>query len=597
MSRSAKNHTSSSERPVKNRKVDHNRPSLNQDFQRRDFLSSVWTEMNAYRKEAQFTDVVLMVGGREFPCHKIVLVSGSDYFKGMFSPGMVEHQRGKVSISGIEVQAMAVLLDYLYTGNVSITNMNVQALLETANLLLVCSLKDSCIEFMLDHIDASNCLGIWQILDSLGLREYERARNYALEYFQLVSCYDEFLELTKDKLIELLLNDGLCVDREQFLYDAVMKWFQHDKEFRTCHLADVLDLVKIESMESDYLLERIEKDVSPINWELSISIMDKVIAGEVCDKRKSSVIAIVGGSPGPGQGQSNRYQSYLNDKSIYFFDPVNITWTHLAQAQQFDIDDDVILSDNRIIVPRGRRLTAFDLDSKTWSDLPICGLVGDCFASYYIKWTIYRGKLYILGGDEDGFFLEEYDEIDNLSQERFLCYDLSTKALIPVTSPAKCVIINASVLFRNKLYIFGYEGSRNKPRSVMQCYDIKTNVWAEPVEIPNDVPVTDVKAVVLDRYVYVFQNATRLYIYDPIDGEWLSSISGAESHRGFISCGATVCNCKLFIMGGYIEDTGIHTDQIYCYDPSEETVREVGKLKQPMASPKCVTISKPPWYR
>ncbi len=44
--------------------------------------------MNAFRKRGQLCDVVVKVGGREFPAHRVVLAASSDYFDAMFSSGV-----------------------------------------------------------------------------------------------------------------------------------------------------------------------------------------------------------------------------------------------------------------------------------------------------------------------------------------------------------------------------------------------------------------------------------------------------------------------------------------------------------------------------
>ncbi len=63
-----------------------------------------------------FTDVTLICGGVEFPAHKLLLSAASDYFSAMFTSGMVEAERDRVEIHGMEPGALKVLVDYCYTG-------------------------------------------------------------------------------------------------------------------------------------------------------------------------------------------------------------------------------------------------------------------------------------------------------------------------------------------------------------------------------------------------------------------------------------------------------------------------------------------------
>ncbi|XP_070564777.1 kelch-like protein 24 [Ptychodera flava] len=567
--------------------------SLTKNYERQDYTCSVLNGMNDSRKQGKFTDIVLCVDGKEFPCHKVVLINGSDYFKCMFSSGMIESNKHRVTINGVEAVAMETILDYMYTGKISITSDRVQALLEVANLVLVFSLVDLCLSFMFDHIEASNCLGIWQILKSLNFSEScRRAKNYALEHFKLVTCQDEYLDLSVDDLCDFISDTALCVDREKTVYEAVMKWFRHDTDSRCKDLEKALELVTFELIDTEYLIDHVEKDVSTVNWELAMGIMDKMIINcDISERRKGNAVAIVGGLPGRGQGGFSPWRSSSDDK-ICYFDPENDSWTFLTHAMHFDIADDPVMFNNKIFVPYGRRLRTFDLDNQTWNDEDIPEKIESYFENHFVKWMIIQGILYIIVGEEDGFYPD-----DDESKTPFLRYDMTSKELTSLTPPAEGTVLSAMAVFRKRIYVFSRAYFRVPSNAVMQCYDCESNTWTDLRDIPTEVPMEDVNAVVFDRYIYLFQNASRLYVYDAMAEEWLPSIAGIEEHRQYINCGGAVCNCKLYIMGGESEDDGTYTDQMYCFDPTEDRWEVPGKLKQPLASPRCVTISKPPWCR
>ena len=48
----------------------------------------------------------------------------------------------------------------MYTGEIVITESNVQNLLSTANLLQLFSVKEACSQFIQSHLDLDNCIGI-----------------------------------------------------------------------------------------------------------------------------------------------------------------------------------------------------------------------------------------------------------------------------------------------------------------------------------------------------------------------------------------------------------------------------------------------------
>ncbi|XP_070564799.1 kelch-like protein 24 [Ptychodera flava] len=568
--------------------------SLTKNYERQDYTCSVLNGMNDSRKQGQLTDIVLCVDGKEFPCHKVVLINGSDYFKCMFSSGMIESNKHRVTINGVEAVAMETILDYMYTGKISITSDRVQALLEVANLVLVFSLVDLCLSFMFDHIEASNCLGIWQILKSLNFSEScRRAKNYALEHFKLVTCQDEYLDLSVDDLCDFISDTALCVDQEKTVYEAVMKWFRRDTDSRCKDLEKALEPVRFELMDFQYVINQIFNDVSKVKVDIGTRVMCKMMSTEMPERRSTDVVAVVGGSPDPYTPPGFHWWNVHTDNNIYCFNPANGGWSFLAENRHFDIDTQsgVVLYENKICVQCDEMLHFFDMERRRWSSEVLPVKMQEYFAQFDVKWTVVQGKMYIHTWDEDGFY---YDE--SCSIEPFLCYDLSSKALTPCKPPENTVL-SIMIAFRTKIFVFGRKRRRHsifQPRAVMQCYDCESNTWTDLRDIPTEVPMADVNAVVFDRYIYLFQNASRLYVYDAMAEEWLPSIVGIEEHRQYVNCGGAMCNCRLYIMGGQSMEDGTHTDEIYCYDPTERRWQMSGKLKQPLTSPRCVTISKPP---
>lgn len=78
-------------------------------------------------RTGQFCDVRLVCDGMEIPAHKKVLAAASPYFFAMFaSSNFVETHQEKVTIRGIDAQALQSLIEYVYTEHIDLTDDNVQ---------------------------------------------------------------------------------------------------------------------------------------------------------------------------------------------------------------------------------------------------------------------------------------------------------------------------------------------------------------------------------------------------------------------------------------------------------------------------------------
>ena len=68
-------------------------------------------------KRPEFTDIVFVIGDWEFPAHKMVLASQSQYFKGMLYGGMQEASVKRIELSeeNLTPDAFEKILKYIYT--------------------------------------------------------------------------------------------------------------------------------------------------------------------------------------------------------------------------------------------------------------------------------------------------------------------------------------------------------------------------------------------------------------------------------------------------------------------------------------------------
>lgn len=69
-----------------------------------------------------------MMGQRmEIPVHKMVLASCSPYFYAMFSRSdFDESHQDKITVQGVDFHALQLLVEYVYTSYVDVTEDNVQ---------------------------------------------------------------------------------------------------------------------------------------------------------------------------------------------------------------------------------------------------------------------------------------------------------------------------------------------------------------------------------------------------------------------------------------------------------------------------------------
>lgn len=206
------------------------------------------------RTNPKLADVTLVAGGREFPCHRGILALCSHYFYAMFSGDFAESIAARVELKEVDPTALEMLLDFAYTGKVTINQGNVEGLMRTSSQLHFPAIQKVCSRYLRQQMDATNCLGICEFGESHGCPEVSsKAWSFLQENFEAVSLQEEFLQLSKERLAVYLSNDQLQVQEERSLVEAVLRWVRHDPGSRAQFLPELLELTRLVSLPDQYL--------------------------------------------------------------------------------------------------------------------------------------------------------------------------------------------------------------------------------------------------------------------------------------------------------------------------------------------------------
>uniref|UniRef100_A0A8C7WQW0 Kelch-like family member 24b n=1 Tax=Oryzias sinensis TaxID=183150 RepID=A0A8C7WQW0_9TELE len=489
---------------------------------------------NEFRDSRLFTDVVISVQGREFPCHRAVLSASSSYFRAMFCNDHRESREMLVEINGILAEAMDSFLTYVYTGRAKITTENVQFLFETSSLFQISTLRDACAKFLEDQLDPCNCLGIQRFADAHSLKQLaSRCRTYALANFSEVAHHAEFLDLRKEELEEYINSDDLStVEGDQLIQNAP-ECYQLLHEARRYHVLG--------------------------NEMMSPRTRPRRSTGY------SEVIVVVGGCERIGG---------FNLPYTECFDPVIGEWKSLAKLPEFTkseyavcaLRNDILVSGGRI---NGRDVWMYNSQLNLWMKVASLNK-----GRWRHKMCVLLGKVYTIGG---------YDGQSRLSSVE--CYDSFSNRWTEVAPLKEAVSSPAVASCAGKLFVIGGGPDDETCSDKVQCYDPETNTWLLRANIP--IAKRCITAVSLNNMIYVCGGLTKsIYCYDPVSDYWMLVL---HTFNKMESCGMSVCNGKIYILGGRTEN-GESTDTVLCYDPSTGIITGAAAMPRPIAYHGCVTI-------
>ncbi|XP_069831630.1 kelch-like protein 24 isoform X1 [Dendropsophus ebraccatus] len=552
---------------------------------------SILQVFNEFRESRLFTDVIICVEGREFPCHRAVLSACSSYFRAMFCNDHRESREMLVEINGIFAEAMDCFLQYVYTGKVKITTENVQYLFETSSLFQISVLRDACAKFLEEQLDPCNCLGIQHFADTHSLKTlFTKCKTFAQQSFEVVVQHEEFLELGKAEVIDYISSDDLVVSKEEFVFEAVMRWVYHHVDVRRPMLHELLTHVRLPLLHPNYFVQTVEVDQLIQNTPECYQLLHEarryhILGNEMMSPRTrprrstgySEVIVVVGGCERVGG---------FNLPYTECYDPVTGEWKSLAKLPEFTKSEYAVCALRNDILVSGGRINSRDV----WiynSQLNIWIRVASLNKGRWRhKMAVLLGKVYVVGG---------YDGQNRLSSVE--CYDSFSNRWTDVAPLKEAVSSPAVTSCVGKLFVIGGGPDDNTCSDKVQCYDPDTNTWLLRASIP--IAKRCITAVSLNNLIYVAGGLTKaIYCYDPVEDYWIHvqntfsrQVVGPSEMNTVLkeNCGMSVCNGKIFILGGRGEN-GEATDTILCYDPATSIITGVAAMPRPVSYHGCVTI-------
>ncbi|KAK7481075.1 hypothetical protein BaRGS_00027711 [Batillaria attramentaria] len=205
-----------------------------------------------------FCDLKVIISGKVFECHRLILAAVSEFFRSSLTVSWQESSSSTVEIDNEDVTAESfqILLDILYKGHNVISMETVEDLLRMSIYLCVCFLEESCVQFMMENMSADKCLRFLTLALTYGLESVcDCAKETVYKYLGQLHRQAEFASLPKSVLLNLLSEATCSVcsesNRDTCICDkpsmdrilmTVLVWVESDK-VRHRHLGELLPFV------------------------------------------------------------------------------------------------------------------------------------------------------------------------------------------------------------------------------------------------------------------------------------------------------------------------------------------------------------------
>uniref|UniRef100_A0A674GS87 Kelch like family member 30 n=1 Tax=Taeniopygia guttata TaxID=59729 RepID=A0A674GS87_TAEGU len=473
--------------------------------------------LQQFRTNPKLADVTLVAGGREFPCHRGILALCSHYFYAMFSGDFAESIAARVELKEVDPSALEMLLDFAYTGKVTINQGNVEGLMRTSSQL---------------HFPAIQ-----------------------KENFEAVSLQEEFLQLSKERLAVYLSNDQLQVQEERSLVEAVLRWVRHDPGSRAQFLPELLELTHLVSLPDQYLQNLLateplvrDSDASKALVARSRTMQGQSGTGALKNppappQKLEEVLVVVGGRVlEDGEDEERGLEMPAATRNFAFYNPKSRRWMALPDFPDYNKwGFSLVALNNDVYVTGGSRGSQNDTWSTTqaWCFCPRDG-VWQPIASMLRARTnhtsaVLNGEIYVIGGTT----------VDVVEVERYDPYNKSWCAI----SPALKYVSNfAAASCLGKLYLVGSCAVKYNALT-LQCYNPVQDLWSVITSpfIPKYLSAP--RCATLRGLIYLIgDNTKKVHVYNPEANIWqkVQLLHTLHENGGMVALGD-----RLFVTGGH----------------------------------------------
>jgi len=202
--------------------------------------------------------VDIIVDGKHFPCHRLILGSASEYFDVMFNSKFDESNAHNVVVDEIDASTFEQILRFIYTGEITVTNANLFSMIRACEFYkLPADIETHCMEYVEEEkrrvIDnAFEILTFIRLTKKIKL--ISTLSTYIRKHFHYFSKTPSFLNLSFDDLDLIVAQPSPSSSlNENVTLDAIVQWIRHSTSERNQYFDSLFGKIRIKNLSPSYV--------------------------------------------------------------------------------------------------------------------------------------------------------------------------------------------------------------------------------------------------------------------------------------------------------------------------------------------------------
>ncbi|KAK7883272.1 hypothetical protein WMY93_029446 [Mugilogobius chulae] len=551
---------------------------------------------------------------QKFPCHRCVLAASSDFFRAMFEVDMRERGDGSVNLTNQTPAAVSTFLDFAYSGETLITDINVDMIFHIASFLQVSVLSNACSDFLIRTMDLTNVLSLLSLAEAYGSASLlQSANDFLIENFSSLAQSKDFLDMQTNALETCLRSDSLNISSEENLVISLLRWIHHNLPERQKLLPGLLSLTRLHHLPAVALKTLFDLDILLCNDEQCLVLQSEAqhiqsqYDGLMTDARPSTTQSYIYIHKTEENGEIHHTFCYALDSD---------QWKELRSEEGTRTVPDLpgchftSYAEKMFVTGgchgnccRAVRLHVaepyHDATDAVWCFCPVTKTCNPAPALLTPRTmhtaVVCLDRIYVIGGRTKG----SRDEAPSLLEVEYynpLCQTWTVASPLPTA-----IFYPEATSCHSIIYTLGSEVEiTDFFNPLLDCffqYDAKQDQWTRLVaEFGQFFHATLVKAVSINNMLHLCDLSTyKVFSFCPGTCEWKGK--GSFESAGF-NAGAVGVRNRMYILGGDYSPNEI-TDEVQVYHSDKSQWEEVMPMPRGLTEFHCQLISfnkyRDPW--
>ncbi|CAG9826780.1 unnamed protein product [Diabrotica balteata] len=225
-------------------------------FQNSNFPNVIFQKLFEQKKASKFCDITIFVNNKIIKAHRNVLACSSPYFDSILKTHKVQQE--KLSVSCTDSTIFNNVLNFMYTGEISINHGIIEELLKLADHFILTTILEYCIDFLGSKLNVNNCLFTYFLAKQYKLKHLsDNIENWIGKHIDDICKGEEILGLERKQLQEFFTNKNFILTTSNAL-NLLSQWIQKDLEKREKEFDSIIKCFPTNDLEPIEVFKHLE---------------------------------------------------------------------------------------------------------------------------------------------------------------------------------------------------------------------------------------------------------------------------------------------------------------------------------------------------